>query len=42
VARVCAWWHTCRRILVRDDYDADHDLGYVGLGGMVILLRWSL
>ena len=39
VERLCAWWHTCRRILVRHESSAKNDLGFVQLGCTIILLR---
>jgi transposase len=42
VERRCAWRQNFRRVLVRHDYHAEHDLGFVQQGGMVILLRWYL
>jgi transposase len=40
--RLFAWRQSFRRMLVRHDYQAEHDLGFVHLGCMVILLRWCL
>jgi hypothetical protein len=40
VGRLWAGLPTFRRIIVRDDYDADNCLGFVWLGCMVILPHW--
>jgi transposase len=40
VERLFAWLHNFRRVLVRHEYHAANYLGFVPLGGMVILLRW--
>jgi hypothetical protein len=40
VGRLWAWLPTFRRIIVRDQYDADNCLGFVWLGCMVILPHW--
>ena len=42
VERLFAWRQRFRRVLVRHDYDPEHDLGFVHLGCVVILLRWCL
>jgi hypothetical protein len=42
VERLFAWLQNFRRVLVGHDYYAEHDLGGVHLGCMVMLLRWYL
>ena len=42
VERRFAWLQNFRRILVRHEYHAENDLGFVQLGCPIILLRWYL
>jgi transposase len=42
VARLFAWRQNFRRVLVRHEYQAANDLGFVQLGCILILLRWYL
>jgi transposase len=42
VERLFAWLQHFRRGLVRHAYQAANYLGFVQLGGMIILLRWYL
>jgi transposase len=42
VEQLFAWRQNFRRVLGCHEYDAENSLGFVGLGCMVILLRWHL
>jgi transposase len=42
VERLFAWLQNFRRVLVRHDYYAENDLGFVHRGCLMILLRWHL
>ena len=42
VERLFAWLQNFRRVLVRHEYHAANSLGFVQLGGTIILLRWYL